>query len=410
MWRAFAFVARLRVGQGIHSMVAGSVASVVRLPNLMTGPRLLTSAATAGIALTAAGVTVGGEVFRAMGAPKDLVLSHINASPHQTGGNFGNVEPPTPSEGDRAAALAMLRRGDIGKPKKHLQFDVTPLPLEAAALAASWMGHASVLVELDGHRILTDPVWSKRCSPSSIVGPARMHPVPHALSELPPLDVILISHDHYDHLDTATVRKLATLHPEATFVTPIGVGAHLEYWGISPDRIREADWGESISLGDLTFNCCPARHYSGRGLQRNTTQWASWAVQGPANNFFFSGDSGITDVFERVGADHGPFGLTLVAIGAYDRLWPDIHLNPEEAVDVYRMLNRDNLSGSLLLPIHWATFNLALHEWADPVQRLLPAAQVDQIPVITPMPGAHFDVLSRSGHGFESQSWWETAS
>lgn len=375
----------------------------------MTGPRLLTSAATAGVALTAAGVTAGGEVFRAMGAPKDLVLPHINESPHQTGGNFGNVEPPTPVEGDRAAALAMLRRGDIGKPKKHLQFDVTPLPKEAADLAATWMGHASVLVELDGRRILTDPVWSKRCSPSSIVGPSRMHPVPHALSELPPLDVILISHDHYDHLDTATVRKLATLHPEAMFVTPIGVGAHLEYWGIDPTRIREADWGGSIAIGDITFHCCPARHFSGRGLQRNTTQWASWAVQGPTNNFFFSGDTGITDAFEKVGADHGPFGLSLVAIGAYDRLWPDIHLNPEEAVDVYRMLNRNNLTGSLLLPIHWATFNLALHEWADPVQRLLPAAQVDQIPVITPMPGARFDVLMRAGHGFESQSWWESA-
>ncbi len=389
--------------------LAGSVSCVVRLPNLMTGPRLLTSAATAGVALAAAGVTAGGEVYRAMGAPKDLVLSHISASPRQKGGTFANVEPPTPVEGDRAAALAMLRRGDIGKPSKHLQFDVTPLPLEAADLAATWMGHASVLVELDGHRILTDPVWSKRCSPSSIVGPARMHPVPHSLTELPSLDVILISHDHYDHLDTATVRKLAVLHPEAMFVTPIGVGAHLEYWGIGPERIREADWGESITIGDLTFNCCPARHFSGRGLQRNTTQWASWAVAGPNNNFFFSGDTGITDAFEQVGAEYGPFGLSLIAIGAYDRLWPDIHLNPEEAVEVYRMLNGDKLSESLLLPIHWATFNLALHEWADPVQRLLPAAQAHQIPLITPMPGAHFDVSSRTGHGFDSQSWWEVA-
>jgi L-ascorbate metabolism protein UlaG (beta-lactamase superfamily) len=375
----------------------------------MTGPRLLTSAATAGVALTATGVGVGTEVFRAMGAPKDRVLSHIKHSPHQTGGNFGNVEPPTPVQGDRAAALSMLRRGDIGKPRTPLSFDVTALPDVAADLAATWFGHASVLVELDGRRILTDPVWSKRCSPSSVVGPARMHPVPHRLADLPPLDVILISHDHYDHLDTATVRKLAAIHPEATFVTPIGVGAHLEYWGISPDRIREADWGESITIGNLTFNCCPARHFSGRGLQRNTTQWASWAVAGPRHNFFFSGDTGITDAFERVGADHGPFGLSLVAIGAYDRLWPDIHLNPEEAVDVYRMLNRGNLTESLLLPIHWATFNLALHEWADPVQRLLPAAQGEHIPVITPMPGARFDVLTRSGHGFDTQSWWEAA-
>ncbi|PHV68983.1 MBL fold metallo-hydrolase [Williamsia muralis] len=375
----------------------------------MTGPRLLTSAATAGVALTAAGVGAGSEVFRAMGAPKDLVLSHINHSPHQTGGNFGNVEPPTPVEGDRAAALAMLRRGDIGKPRRPLEFDVTPLPDVAAELAATWMGHASVLVELDGYRILTDPVWSKRCSPSSLVGPARMHPVPHALADLPALDVVLISHDHYDHLDTATVRKLAATHPEAAFVAPIGVGAHLEYWGISPERIHEADWGDSITIGELTFNCTPARHFSGRGLQRNTTQWASWAVAGPRHNFFFSGDTGITDAFEQVGTDHGPFGLSLIAIGAYDRLWPDIHLNPEEAVRVHRMLNSANLSESLLLPIHWGTFNLALHEWADPVQRLLPAAQAEQIPVITPMPGARFDVPSRSGHGFDTQSWWEGA-
>lgn len=389
--------------------VAGSVSRVVRLPNPMTGPRLLAGAATAGAAVAAAGVTAGTEVYRAMGASKDLVLPHISGSRHQTGGTFANLEPPRPVDGDKAAALAMLRRGDVGKPRTRLEFDASPLPEEVADLAATWFGHASVLVELDGYRILTDPVWSKRCSPSSVVGPARLHPVPHTLEELPAIDVVLISHDHYDHLDTATVRTLARTHPEAVFVVPIGVGAHLQYWGIDAFRIREADWGESVTIGALSFNCCSARHFSGRGLQRNTTQWASWAVTGPRNSFFFSGDTGISDSFEQVGADHGPFGLSLIAIGAYDRLWPDIHLNPEEAVDVHRMLNRTNLSESLLLPIHWATFNLALHEWADPVQRLLPAAQELHIPVITPMPGARFDVPSRSGHGFLTQDWWEAA-
>ena len=224
-------------------------------------------------------------------------------------------------------------------------------------------------LEIDGYRVLTDPIWSERCSPSRTVGPQRLHPVPAPLEALPALDAVVISHDHYDHLDMDTVLALARTQ-RAPFVVPLGVGAHLRQWRHPEERIVELDWNEEHRIGELTLVCTPARHFSGRFLSRNTTLWSSWAILGPRHRAYFGGDTGYTRSFADIGADHGPFDLTLMPIGAYNKAWPDIHMNPEEAVRAHR----DITDAGLLVPIHWCTFRLAPHPWAEPVERLLTAA------------------------------------
>ena len=232
----------------------------------------------------------------------------------------------------------------------------------------TWFGHASCLVELDGVRLLMDPVWSERCSPSQHVGPRRLHAVPVPLAGLGRIDAVVISHDHYDHLDMDTIRQLVDL-TNAVFLVPLGVGAHLDAWGVPPSRVVECDWEEGLDVRGVRVTAVEAQHFSGRGLRRDGTLWASWVLAGRAGKVFFSGDTGFFDGYARLGAEHGPFDVSLMAVGAYDPAWHDIHLDPEEAVEATRLLR-----GGLLMPIHWCTFVLAPHPWAEPVERLLVAA------------------------------------
>nr|WP_040510223.1 MBL fold metallo-hydrolase [Gordonia soli] len=373
--------------------------------------------------LSATGVTVadaalgrlaaaGLPAARAIGASREQIWPHISGSAFQTGGRFANAEAASEElDADVKVAIDMLRRP--GRPTAPIEVLTPTFSDEVSDLAVTWLGHASALVELDGVRVLTDPVFSRRCSPSQVLGPQRMHRAPLAATELPALDVVLISHDHYDHLDTATVVDIAVTQPDAIFVAPVGVGAHLQSWGIHHRRIREADWSEQIEITvgatTLTFTCCPARHFSGRGLSRNLTQWASWAVAGPGHSFFFSGDTGFTERFEAVGDRSGPFDLTLIAVGAYDPLWPDIHVNPEEAVAVHDLVSGAGGRDSVLVPIHWCTFNLARHSWADPIQRLLPAAERAGVTALVPPPGGTIDLASRTGTGVADPRWWEAS-
>lgn len=248
-------------------------------------------------------------------------------------------------------------------------------------LGIVWYGHASTLVEIEGHRVLLDPVWSDRCSPSALVGPRRIHEPPVRLDELPRLDAILISHDHYDHLDMATVRGLLE-HQSAPFLVPLGVGAHLDRWGVPKDRIIELDWAESHHVGGLTITATAAQHFSGRGLRRDGTLWSSWVVAGAHRKVFYTGDSGYFDGYAEIGTEHGPFDVTLMQIGAYDRAWPTIHMFPEEAVAAHL-----DLRGGLLVPVHWATFNLALHDWSEPVDRLWAEAKARDVRLAVPRPG-----------------------
>jgi L-ascorbate metabolism protein UlaG (beta-lactamase superfamily) len=302
-------------------------------------------------------------------------------------------------------ALTGMRRG---RPSRAVPLVSSPVPERAGDLAVTWYGHASAVIEVDGQRVLIDPVWSNRVSPSSLVGPARLHPVPVPLDALPSVDAVVISHDHYDHLDKATIRALARAG-EMPFLVPLGVGAHLRGWGIAEHRIVELDWEKSTSVGALTVTCTEARHFSGRGLIRNPTLWASWVIAGPEHSVYFGGDTGYGTFFARIADRHGPFDATVLPIGAYDRHWRDIHMDPEEAVAAHADLNLGDPGHGVLMPIHWATFNLALHTWDEPVRRFVAAAQVAGTKITIPRPGERADLteLSALFDSANSQAWWD---
>jgi L-ascorbate metabolism protein UlaG (beta-lactamase superfamily) len=346
-----------------------------------------------------AGLVTGGWVLRALhGAPAALgagpseIGSVAERSPNFHDGVFANLETPTPAamtrEQQRTVIRELLVGGAAGRPAAEIPVVKPLVATTAAALAVTWYGHSSAVIEVDGYRVLADPVWSQRCSPSRVLGPQRMHPVPAPLEALPAIDAVVISHDHYDHLDIDTVKALAGTQRSQFFV-PLGIGAHLRDWGIPDDRIVELDWNESGRVGDLTLVCTPARHFSGRFLTRNTTLWSSWAIIGPAHRAFFGGDTGYSKSFAGIGNDHGPFDLTLMPVGAYHPGWPDIHMNPEDAVRAH--LDVTDSGKGLLVPIHWATFRLAPHPWSEPVVRLLAAADTAGVGVAVPKPGQRVD-------------------
>ncbi|WP_424295502.1 MBL fold metallo-hydrolase [Gordonia sp. (in: high G+C Gram-positive bacteria)] len=347
--------------------------------------------------------------MRALGANREQIAPMTASSDFARDGVFANLDPAPDIEGpDMGIAMDMLRHP--GKPNAPIPVLRPTFPATPDGMSVTWLGHASAVVDLDGVRMVTDPVLSQRCSPSQFIGPKRLHRAPLTAAELPHLDVVLISHDHYDHLDTPTVIAIARAQPEAIFVVPIGVGAHLQAWGVAPDRIRQADWYEQVDLTvrgtTIRFHAAPARHFSGRSVARNLTQWVSWSVIGPHHRFFFSGDTGMTQSYVQTGRDFGPFDVTLIAIGAYDPSWPDIHLTPEEAVAIHQMLNGAPGPG-ILLPIHWGTFNLARHSWADPMVRLTTEAQRLGFDVCAPRPGATLVAENRTGTAFFDATWWE---
>lgn len=292
-------------------------------------------------------------------------LARMRRSPQFVDGQFRNPAPTRQLL--RGAALPMartqlsregrLRRAPVGRIPVHRPTDEDWGRPPASGLRITWMGHSSVLAEIDGQRVLFDPVWGERCSPFSWAGPKRMHPVPVELADLAPVDVVVISHDHYDHLDMPTVKGLVS--SGALFVVPLGIGADLEFWGVPAARITELDWHESTRVGGLTLTATPAQHFCGRGLRgAQHTLWASWVVAGPEHRIYHSGDTGYFSGFADIGAAHGPFDATMVQIGAYSDFWPDIHMTPEEGMRAHLDLQGGEPRG-VLLPIHWGTFNLA---------------------------------------------------
>jgi L-ascorbate metabolism protein UlaG (beta-lactamase superfamily) len=228
--------------------------------------------------------------------------------------------------------------------------------------------------------------------------------VPLPLAELGPVDVVVISHDHYDHLDLPTIKALAGT--DTLFAVPLGVGAHLEHWGVSPDRLRELDWHESTRVGGLTLTATPARHFCGRAL-RNTqhTLWSSWAVAGEEHRIYHSGDTGYFEGFKDIGAEHGPFDATMIQIGAYSEFWPDIHMTPEEGMRAHLDL-QGGRPGGVMMPIHWATFNLAPHPWAEPGEWTKDAGEEVGQAVALPRPGEPFEPSKNP----PVDPWWRAVS
>ncbi|MFC8372597.1 MBL fold metallo-hydrolase [Streptomyces sp. NPDC057239] len=345
--------------------------------------------------------------------PSGERMARIRRSPHFKDGVFqnpGGTARIRPSGSTRDLAKTYFDKDSRTRRAPKSAIPVHPTTLAdisrppATGLRLTWMGHSSVLAEIDGHRVLFDPVWGERCSPFPFAGPRRLHPVPLPLAALGPVDVVVISHDHYDHLDLPAIKALAGT--DTLFAVPLGVGAHLERWGVSAGRLRELDWHETTEIGGLTLTATPARHFCGRGL-RNTqhTLWASWVVTGEEHRIYHSGDTGYFEGFKDIGTDHGPFDATMIQVGAYSDFWPDIHMTPEEGVRAHLDLQGGG-PGGVLLPIHWGTFNLAPHAWAEPGEWMKEAAEEAGQAVAFPRPGEPFEPAGKP----PVEAWWRAVS
>jgi L-ascorbate metabolism protein UlaG (beta-lactamase superfamily) len=260
----------------------------------------------------------------------------------------------------------------------------------------AWLGHSSILIAVDGKTILVDPVLEKRASPFSWIGPKRFHPTPVTAKGLPPIDVVLITHDHYDHLEAPTIKQLDG--KAGRFLVPLGIGEVLEDWGIAPEKVAELDWWEHHNVGPLTFTATPALHYARRGVfDGDERLWCSWSIQGQNKKVFISGDSGYFEGFKKIGEKLGPFDITFLKIGSYDEMWKQVHMTPEEAVQQHM-----DLGGGILVPLHWATFDLGLHPWYEPIERALVSAEKKEVHIITPLIGEQVNINQLP----EVNPWW----
>jgi len=269
--------------------------------------------------------------------------------------------------------------------------------LPGDTLRITWLGHSGTIIEIDGKRFLTDPVYH-RASPFQFMGPARFFPAPVAIADMPRLDAIIISHDHYDHLDDKTIVALAK--KGTPIYTSLGVGAILHKWGVPKTQITEMDWWQSIDLGDgFTLTSAPARHFSGRSVfNRNQTLWASFGIKGPVHNVYYGADSGIHPLFKEIGERLGPFDIAMLEVGAYNALWQDIHMGPDNATDAMLALG-----AKVMMPIHWGTFNLALHPWTEPAELVIEYAKQKGIKLLMPAPG---QIYVYDGNEYINR-WWE---
>jgi L-ascorbate metabolism protein UlaG (beta-lactamase superfamily) len=317
-------------------------------------------------------------------------LERALASKQYRDGTFHNTY--FAKSGLQSPSLPILREFLFGG-KKRKPPGVIPVasPLEAwhapvDDLRVTWLGHSSMLLETGGVRVLTDPVFGNRLGPVSFMGPKRFHAPPVTVAQLPKLDAVLVSHDHFDHLCKTTIEQLAKL--DVPVITSLGVGAHLEAYGVNPERIVELDWWEQHALpgGRLQFTATPAQHFSGRIGGRDSTLWSSWVIETDKKKLFFSGDTGLTDELVEIRNAHGPFDLVMLEIGAWHPAWGTIHLGPDNALKAFEMLG-----GGTMMPVHWATFDLGLHPWAEPAETLWSRSRATNQRIVTPRLGIPFE-------------------
>jgi len=334
--------------------------------------------------------------------PSGKRLERIQQSPNFRDGSFQNVyETKMMAEGVSYPKMIIdfFGKGVDREPTKILPSVKTDLKsITTSEPVIIWFGHSSYLIKADGKNILVDPVFSERASPFQFIG-SRNYPIkqPYSIADFPDIDMVIISHDHYDHLDYNSILQLKS--KAKLFCVGLGVGSHLEYWGVEPDKIKEFDWWQSEQIfPGFELISTPARHFSGRGFTRNKTLWSSYVLKTPSKKIFIGGDSGYDTSFKTIGEKYGPFDLSILECGQYDKKWPFIHMMPEETAQAAVDLN-----GKVLLPVHWAKFTLALHPWKDPVERVTKAAELLNQPVTTPLIGEVVEFNSP----FPNTRWWE---
>ena len=292
-------------------------------------------------------------------------------------------------------------------PEPNSAVPVLPLTktelLDLASDTVFRLGHSTILMKIDGKFILIDPVFSERASPVQWAGPKRFHQSPISIADLPDIDAVIISHDHYDHLDKAAIKALDS--KVTRYLTPLKVGDHLIDWGVKHDKIIEHKWWQTTTVDSLSFTATPTQHFSGRGVfDRDLTLWASWVIKGTNSNLFFSGDSGYFQGFKEIGEKFGPFDITFIETGAYNEMWSEIHMLPQESMQAHL-----DLKGEYMMPIHNGTFDLALHDWFEPFKKINDLANENDVNLLTPVFGQAINVeqLKTQTAKHSVNNWWQ---
>ena len=326
------------------------------------------------------------------------------AAPRLPDGRFRNVVPRR-RQGFREI-LSLIWKLSTAKPKTSVPDQALPVralttaDIESAPDASLWrLGHSTMLFKLDGRYWLTDPVFSERAAPVQWAGPKRFHAPPIGIEALPRLAGVILSHDHYDHLDHDSIVRL--LPKTDLFIAPLGVGDRIVGWGADRTQVRQLDWWQTTEVGGMRLTAAPSRHFSGRGLRDgDRTLWVSWVIEAAGLRLFFSGDTGYHDDFKAIGERYGPFDVTFLENGAYNAMWPEVHMLPEETLQAHL-----DLRGRWMVPVHNGTFDLALHPWYEPFERIRGLARAAGVQVATPLMGERLSLLQPQ----EGGAWWHEA-
>jgi L-ascorbate metabolism protein UlaG (beta-lactamase superfamily) len=326
---------------------------------------------------------------------------------HFSEGTFVNQIPTSMTTNFREM-LPVLKEFIKGNPNRQPKQPISIEPLSLSAQKGdhhtkiTWFGHSAFLLQTNGKNILIDPMFGRAPSPIPIFGNKRYSKkLPFKIGELPQIDLVILSHDHYDHLDYGSIKKLKT--KVSQFIVPLGVSGHLERWGVQKERIKECDWWDETEFAGLSLVCTPSRHFSGRSLtDRNSTLWCSWVIRSSDFKLYFSGDSGYGPHFKEIGEKYGPFDVTLMECGQYHEKWSAIHMLPEETVQAHQ-----DVKGKLMIPIHWGAFTLSLHDWTEPVERAVKAALKSDVAVSTPKIG---ETVILHASEYPQLTWWKQKS
>lgn len=333
--------------------------------------------------------------------PADDRLARVEKSPNYKGGSFQNLhETPVQSE---EFSFWKLLGSYLNPPAGRAPVDSLPsVKTDLKNISGSepvlvWFGHSSYFIRIAGKNLLIDPVFSGNASPVSFFAKSYPGTNGYGVNDFPELDAVLISHDHYDHLDYKTIVQLKSKTKH--FYTALGVGAHLERWGIEPDRITEFDWWESKPIFDsVELIATPARHFSGRSFSRGKSLWTSYVIKTPQHRIYVGGDSGYDTHFKEIGEKYGPFDLAMLECGQYNTMWPYIHMMPEQVVQAAADLN-----AKIFMPVHWSKFTLAIHTWTDPIERVTKAADSVKARYTTPRIGEPVELDKSYPHS----TWWK---